>query len=685
MNGEYPQTETLLDRIDKTLTSDTRWLYALFGFTFLLKFVYVLQSADSIQVTVPILDEKYYDLTAQEIASGRIVQKDAFFMGPLYAYFLGVVYGVVDRNIMFARIIQIFGGSITVVLTYLLGKKVFRPSVSLLAAVVLALYGAATFFEGQLLMMWMGTLLNMTLLYVLIGKGEEDGIKRFALAGFLLGLSALARANILIFYPVVIVWIILAGVRRRLPALLVFTGTAAATILPATLHNYVASVDFVPMTSNGGVNFYIGNSERATGIFYPPEGVDFGTDPTTRIYIERLLGKDLKPSELSRYWFDKAFRFIRSDPVKELKLLLRKTALFVNGYEIPQIESFDLSRTKFGTLRILFVNLWVLMSLGVVGMIYAIRRWKKYFLLYGYIISFAFSIILFFVTARYRVQVAPVLSLFAAFAILEVLPRSFRSLRNAFPPVALLIAVLLLTQPSIFALAKDEVLWREHIHQARRLSEVGKHGAALEEINQAVELFPDHPDSYMHRAVIYKSGGKIFQAIENYEKALKLEPNQPSVHYDLAQGLREVRLYEEAIKEYSKAIELDSLMIEAYNNLGVTYREIGQFERAAEYFQMVIRMDPNYVKAYSNLGASLAESGQVEKAITVLKKAIEVNPDYANTYKNLARVYVQAQKLKEAAEYLDRYLSMNPGDQQAQNALEKLRAVLQGDTLRDTR
>jgi tetratricopeptide (TPR) repeat protein len=352
----------------------------------------------------------------------------------------------------------------------------------------------------------------------------------------------------------------------------------------------------------------------------------------------------------------------------------------LNGYEVPQIESFNLSKERFGALRVLFINYWILISLGVVGMIFSVKRWKKCLLLYGYIVLLLFSIVLFFVTARYRIQVAPILCLFAAFTIVEIFPKVLHSLRRAYLPLLLTALMLLVTQPNIFALPREDVLWREHIHQARRLNDLGRFEEALEEINRAVDIHPEQPDSYSHRAIIYKSHGKLFQAIESYEKSLKLDPNQPEVHYDLAQALKQLRLYEAAIDEYKIAIELDPVMIEAYNNLGITYRDMGRFEEAIRYFERVIEMDPKYVKAYNNLGALLGEGGRTNSAEEVLRKAIELDPNYANAYKNLARVYVQQQKYEDAVANLESYLKLNPDDENAVHILEQLRIVVEADS-----
>lgn len=671
----------LLDRLDRALLSNNKWLFVLFLLPFVLKCLYVLQSADSIQVRIPIMDGRYYDEMAQDIASGNVIRHGAFFMGPLYPYFLALVYSTVGRDLMLVRLLQIAGGSLSVVLTYLVGKRLFRPSTALLGAVFLVFYGTATFYEGHLLMMWMGTALNLGVIVLLLRISDRTRWPLYAAAGLLLGLSALARANILIFFPIAVAWIV--AVRRpprRLLHAAVFTVATLAAIAPATIHNYIASRDFVLVTSNAGLNFYIGNNEMATGVFYPPPDTDFVTDATTRSHLERLMGRDLTPSEVSAHWFAKSKKFIRESPMAELKLLGRKFALFFNGYEIPQIESYDIARERYATLRILFLNFWFLGSLGVLGMIFAFADWRKYLLAHGYVVSYALSIVVFFVTARYRVQIVPVLALFAAYTILDVVPRYLNTVRRGFAVAGTYLVLLLLMHPSLFAWDEKEITFREQVHEARRLSEIGEYKSAIAEIDSAIQLFPKFAEGYLHRAIIHKEGNDLFKAIEDYSRALDLMPNLPGAHYDLAQTFRQVNLRQQAIVEYQRALQIDPLMIEAYNNMGITYSELKQYDRAIACFERVLEVDPRYVKAYNNLGAALAESGRHQEAIDTFNKAVRLDPAYANTYKNLAMAYVSLRQVDPAIQTLKKYLALNPSDQNARGVLEKLYIAAASDT-----
>ncbi len=276
MKKEPSQKIQGLERIDYSLVNDRRWVWLLFTFALLLKLIFVFQSRDSLQVTVPILDARYYVDMARDIAGGNWARREAFFMGPLYPYLMALVFSVFGKGFTAMRLIQASGGAFTVVLSYLIGTRVFRPSVAMLGAVLLALYGTITFFEGQLLMTWLGTLLNLLLLFVLLGGPrkarflsllDRHHTVRPAAAGVLLGLSALARASILVIFPVILAWIFFVDRDgRRLVRAAVFTAGALAAILPVTLHNRAASGDTVLITSNGGMNFYIGNNASATGV-----------------------------------------------------------------------------------------------------------------------------------------------------------------------------------------------------------------------------------------------------------------------------------------------------------------------------------------------------------------------------------------------------------------------------------
>src|SRR5512140_3318991 len=158
--GLRAHIENTLTRLDQALSHGKRWPLVILLVAFAVKLVLVLQTRDALYVKVPIMDARDYDQMAQQIAAGNLMRHQAFFMGPLYPYFLGLIYSLFGRDFTLVRIIQAAGGATTVMLAFLIGRRVFRPSAALAGVVLLILCGSVTFFETEMLMEWLGALLN---------------------------------------------------------------------------------------------------------------------------------------------------------------------------------------------------------------------------------------------------------------------------------------------------------------------------------------------------------------------------------------------------------------------------------------------------------------------------------------------------------------------------------------------
>src|SRR5688572_8136801 len=409
-------------------------------------------------------------------------------------------------------------------------------------------------------------------------------------------------------------------------------------LLPAMIHNLIVSRVFVPVTYNAGVNFYIGNSRTATGRFEPIAEVDIYDDFTTQEYLERKAGRELSPADVSSYWIRRTLHDMRAAPGRAVGLLAKKFALFFNGYEVPQIESFHIVAGEYSWLRVLFVRMWPVVALGLMGILLSLRARGRTTLLTGFALVYAASIALFFVTGRYRAQAVPVLCLFAGHALVA-LPALARSARSAAALAVTMGVLLLVTAPALFA--DDPVLieFGDRIHRARRLSELHSYPAAVRAATSAIALYPNVAEGYLQRAIVHREANNDLKAAEDYQRAIKIDDRQPGAHYNLAQCLRRLNLREQAVVEYRRTTELDPWMVEAYNNLGVTFRELGKGDAAIAEFRKAIAQAPDYRRAYNNLGATYAEMGRVHDAIAIFRDTTQRFPDYPQGYKNLAMAY----------------------------------------------
>ena len=141
---------------------------------------------------VLILDSWMYDEWAQRIASSDwLGGARAFYMDPLYPYFLAVLYRLFGRDLLVVRLVQASLGVGTCALVAVLGRRVAGRSVGNVAALLMAVSRPAIFQEGEIEKTALGMFLVTAALVLALRPSLRS---RFA-AGATMGLAALARGN----------------------------------------------------------------------------------------------------------------------------------------------------------------------------------------------------------------------------------------------------------------------------------------------------------------------------------------------------------------------------------------------------------------------------------------------------------------------------------------------------------
>jgi tetratricopeptide (TPR) repeat protein len=514
------------------------------------------------------LDTKFYDSWARRIAAGDWIGRDVFFMGPLYPYFLGMVYKMLGPSLLAAKLVQSLAGSLTAGVVYLLGRRVFGAGVGLVAGLVAALYVPFIFTDTLLLFPVLATLLNALMLYFLyrgLARKARGGVPSdFLVAGVFCGLSAAGNASVLAFAPLAVGFVLVYGglppAERMRRAAAVVAGIALV-VVPITLRNYAVGRDFVPLTSNAGINFFIGNSAKATGAYVKPDGLDIYTDPEGRAIAERAVGHSLKPSEVSAWWTGRATSYIKAHPGAFAHNLARKVFFFWSVYEIPQIEHLPFERQYSWVLRLPTPSFGIVCPLGIVGLVLAVRRRKEAWLLALFALAYPAAIIAFFVVARYRLPMVPALAVFAAYAALWM------------------------------AAAARERRWRPLAWAAA--------GFVALFVLVHVNFYRIHPlngfaQSYYRLGIIHEAKANLAAAEANYRKALEMDP----------------------------------AIVPAHVNLGILLSRQGRFDAALVELKDAVARDPEYDKALYNLGLVYADLGATDSALVMLDRALAVNPAY---------------------------------------------------------
>jgi Tfp pilus assembly protein PilF len=656
----------------------------IFLLALLVRVIYILQQRANPQFASPLLDPAYHDQWAWQLATGTWKPEGPFFRAPLYPLFLAAIYRVVGHDYLAARLAQAVLGSLSCVLTYAIGARLFSRTVGRLAGLGAALYGTVIHFDGELQIPVLLLFLVLAFFYALLralgeaaGEGRRAG-RWSALAGALFGLAIITNPPVAVFLPA-LVWVFWDRLRRGFPPRAVVAFGVLALIPPAivTAYNATAGHDFVVVASQGGVNFYIGNNPESDGhtAVVPGTRPDWwgGRFDTIKL-AERELGRTLKDSEVSRYWFRKGLAFAAGQPLQWIGLTARKFALFWSAVEIGNNESIPHVDSYASIMRLPFLGFGLAAPLGLAGIALALRRRRREAILpLAWIVLFMAGVIVFFVNARYRIPVLPFLLIFAAYAVVEGWACWRRGERRglAVPAILGLLALLAVNVPAIGH--------RENIAQARFADAVawrqkGNLAEAERALRDAVRLDPNLAEARTNLANLLTERGETGDALRAYQQAIAAAPGNARGYANLASFYLDAGKTAAAESTVTRGLAIDPDNSEALRILGVVREQRGDLAGAREAYLHALRFTRERPRLENNLAGLAMREGRMDEAEQRLRTAVELEPKYALAWSNLGGLYANTGRLPQAAEALQRAAELQPN---APPAWLKLADVLQ--------
>lgn len=544
-----------------------------------------------------------------------------FWQEPLYPYTMALVMSIFGRDFLWPKLFQALLGSLSCMLIYFIGRRAFSRSVGIIASLLACFYGMFLLYEAILLRETMLTFLYLLSILTLLIAKEKGRLRWYLIAGVCLGLSINGRPNVIVFAPAALLWIWVYGfedspdpttqsarkfwdglsrsrftvsiLRREAPVdlgqssgsrkaacIAVLLAGVVLTILPVTMKNYLVGGRFVLLGTSGGYNFYMGNCRDATGTLTV-------TDSMLKIAPDLYYAKDKDLAKIN--WFGLAMEQIAADPLRFVRLLLRKFYLYWGSYEIPNNANYYLDRQFSWVLRLPLIPFWVVLPLAATGIVLSLREWPRPALLLLFIFTYMCSILLVYVVDRYRVPMVPYLLIFAAYAIAwwfeKVTAKDFRGLAFSLIPL-LLVGTFSLATRSEYVRTND----------------------------------------YYNLALAYQNLGRYDRAVEEYLSALDAEPYFNPARKNLITCYLTLRQPEKAQKLSEEGIRLEPDNAEAFFNLATVLLSKGEREAAAGNLEHAVALDPNYIAARKKLARIYSEQGKVSAALLQWGHVLEIDP-----------------------------------------------------------
>ncbi len=339
---------------------------------------------------------------------------------PLYPLFLAIIYRLTGHNIIIVGIIQAILGALLCVLIYRIAADMFDLKTGMISGL---LSGISLYFIAMTKFLLSETLflfLFLLSLFYFYNAFMQKSSKKAIIAGFLMGLATLTRP-ITIFYPFLFFgftavccrqWNDILKFTRKL-----FIPMLIAFLIPLsiwTVRNYRVHKAFVLISTNSGLNLFVGNTPDSNGRYRVR-----GPDQNEIADIEKITSEPVK----NKLYVDRTLRYIAGHPAMTAKLMVMKVAFFWSPFDWCFLGDK-------GTYNYVYA---FILPFSFFGICLLFRKWREYWLLYASILYFFAISLIYYVEPRYRIPAEPFLIIFAGYGIISM----YRKYSNKLTPVVI--------------------------------------------------------------------------------------------------------------------------------------------------------------------------------------------------------------------------------------------------------
>ncbi|MFN0059274.1 MAG: glycosyltransferase family 39 protein [Planctomycetota bacterium] len=658
-----------MDPDSRSGTISWRAFALLFAFALVVRVIALAEfAANDPYFDAPVVDELTNYQMAVRAANGELVPERPFWKPPFYPFVLALLmqpnaptdssYGPEQPSAWRLKLPMAILDALTAALIACLGARCWNRRAGHLAGAIYALSFTPVFYCAQLLDTPLYTFLCVANVLALARARASPRARAWFFAGVLLGAASITRATALLFAPIALALIPRWRAAPRAAALRagLFAVGCAVCVLPVTWLNWRSARDWVLISSNGGINFYIGNraggGPGADGL----TSVNAGPRWNELLALVEKRGEFLPASTKSRRYYELARQEIFADPWHFARRLGVKLFALFDGVEIPNNKNFVEERAHSWVLRLLPGRTGFILPLGVLGLIVLWRRLRERQLLAGFLAAQAIGIVAYFVAGRYRVPLLA-LSCIPLAALCDALRTGGLSHRVRIAVIVAAVALLVLFNGD----------WLGH-----------------------GERFRNYCVDPLALGAAREARGDPQAAEQLYLLALELDPEYPEAEHNLAHfEIRDGNLVG-AEARLRRALAHSPWFAEGWNTLGfvltIRARQGSGAEQQALHreartmFHRAIQAEPTYAKPYANLGQLYELENRLQDARTQYQLARNYAPIVAQYWLLDARAAAKLNKKRQAQQLLDQLdaqrLVLKPEDLQLRASIEKSIAEL---------
>ncbi len=415
---------------------------------------YDLQTANNgrnaVNIPSPYTDMATYKRLAELISQGDF--KDPFYLSNSHKYqpfynsvFLPLIYLTLGYSIWAVLIAQSIIGAATVYLVGLSTAKIWNRQAAVIAALMTAFSQILILYTPYLLVATLQAFWLTLILYSTVTAYNSGKKLHWAVCALIVSCAILSRGNVWFMVPGVIVVAIYSLVLKKYKsgnlwekiwkssvAALIFLAIVILPQLPFAYRNSVLLGRLCGPSSDAPTVLSLGNTPES-----PPGGREEGWGPGPMEYpptYQVWAAKNSPVSVPARIW-----KWFWQEPLAYIELNYRKLLLFWDYREIPNNVSLDfaLKQSKFlsyGFLWTVFILIPALTGIYVLTWRSLKKHDMKMLLLLYLILSYCLSTIAFYILARFRAPLVPLLAVLGGIFINRVYRVCKKDRRNLYIP-----------------------------------------------------------------------------------------------------------------------------------------------------------------------------------------------------------------------------------------------------------
>ena len=154
-----------------------------------------------------------------------------------------------------------------------------------------------------------------------------------------------------------------------------------------------------------------------------------------------------------------------------------------------------------------------------------------------------------------------------------------------------------------------------YVERASAYKKSGNLEAAIQDLDNALELDPGNSIAYADRGYIYRRNGRIEEALEHFTNAIKLKPDNAWYYMGRADVHAERGDIENQLLDLNRAISLDHLNRFAFSDRVNVYKKLEMWDKVISDYNTLRIISPDVFTEITNFVRFFEEFGDYSMAL----------------------------------------------------------------------